>query len=85
MDDRATYLVEALAHCAQCHTPRNILGGLKTGAWLKGGKNPSGKGKIPSIHPSDLKWNKEEIVELFFELLPEFAHKETGKYLDQKM
>ena len=31
------------------------------------------------------KWNKEEIVELFFELLPEFAHKETGKYLDQKM
>ena len=29
------------------------------------------------------KWNKEEIVELFFELLPEFAHKET-KYLDQK-
>ena len=63
IDDRATYLVEALGHCAQCHTPRNILGGLKTGAWLKGGKNPSGKGKIPSIHPSDLKWNKEEIVE----------------------
>ena len=31
------------------------------------------------------KWNKEEIVELFFELLPGFAHKETGKYLDQKM
>ena len=31
------------------------------------------------------KWNKEEIVELFLELLPEFAHKETGKYLDQKM
>jgi mono/diheme cytochrome c family protein len=63
IDDRATYLVEALGHCAQCHTPRNILGGLKTDAWLKGGKNPSGKGKIPSIHPSDLKWNKEEIVE----------------------
>ena len=26
MDDKATYLVEALGHCAQCHTPRNILG-----------------------------------------------------------
>ena len=24
--DRGTYLVEALAHCAECHTPRNILG-----------------------------------------------------------
>lgn len=30
-------------------------------------------------------WNKAAIVELFFEMLPEFAHKETGKYLDQRM
>ncbi len=30
-------------------------------------------------------WNKQNIVELFFNLLPEFAHKETGKYLDQRM
>ena len=30
-------------------------------------------------------WEKEEIVQLFFELLPQFSHKETGKYLDQKM
>ena len=30
-------------------------------------------------------WDKEEIVKLFFSLLPEFAHKETGKYLDQRM
>jgi FlaA1/EpsC-like NDP-sugar epimerase len=30
-------------------------------------------------------WNKEDIVNLFFDLLPEFAHKETGKYLDQRM
>jgi len=30
-------------------------------------------------------WNKDEIVKLYFELLPEFAHKETGKYLDQRM
>ena len=31
------------------------------------------------------KWNKQDIVDLFFGLLPEFAHKETGKYLDQRM
>ena len=30
-------------------------------------------------------WRKDDIVELFFGLLPEFAHKETGKYLDQRM
>jgi FlaA1/EpsC-like NDP-sugar epimerase len=31
------------------------------------------------------KWNKDQIVELFFEMIPNFGHKETGKYLDGKM
>ncbi len=30
-------------------------------------------------------WTKEAIVELFFEMIPDFGHKETGKYLDGKM
>ena len=30
-------------------------------------------------------WTKKEIVELFFLMLPDFAHMETGKYLDEKM
>lgn len=30
-------------------------------------------------------WIKDDIVNLYFDLLPEFAHKETGKYLDQRM
>ena len=30
-------------------------------------------------------WDKQAIVDLFFDLLPEFAHKETGKYLDGRM
>jgi len=30
-------------------------------------------------------WKKEEIVELFFEMIPDFGHKETGKYLDARM
>jgi hypothetical protein len=30
-------------------------------------------------------WIKDDIVKLYFGLLPEFAHKETGKYLDQRM
>ncbi|MBD3796077.1 MAG: UDP-N-acetylglucosamine 4,6-dehydratase, partial [Epsilonproteobacteria bacterium] len=30
-------------------------------------------------------WTKKQIVELFFEMIPDFGHKETGKYLDSKM
>ena len=30
-------------------------------------------------------WSKEDIVKLYYNLLPDFAHKETGKYLDQRM
>ena len=30
-------------------------------------------------------WTKDHIIKLYFDLLPEFAHRETGKYLDQRM
>lgn len=30
-------------------------------------------------------WKKEDIVKLFFTMIPDFGHKETGKYLDSKM
>ncbi|WP_368881687.1 UDP-N-acetylglucosamine 4,6-dehydratase [Shewanella algae] len=30
-------------------------------------------------------WTKEEILRLFFTMIPDFGHKETGKYLDSKM
>ncbi len=33
----------------------------------------------------NLSWSKEEIVKEFFKLIPDFGHKETGKYLDGKM
>lgn len=60
---RGAYLVEALGHCAECHTPRDAIGGLKTSAWMTGAPNPSGKGQIPSIHPNDLTWDEAEIAE----------------------
>lgn len=31
------------------------------------------------------KWEKQAIVDLFLEMIPDFGHKETGKYLDSKM
>lgn len=30
-------------------------------------------------------WSKDDILKLYFEILPQFDHKETGKYLDQRM
>jgi FlaA1/EpsC-like NDP-sugar epimerase len=34
---------------------------------------------------SQMQWSKQDIVDLFFKMIPDFAHKETGKYLDAKM
>jgi FlaA1/EpsC-like NDP-sugar epimerase len=31
------------------------------------------------------RWTKAQVIELFLEILPSFAHLETGKYLDQRM
>lgn len=57
---RGRYLVEALGHCAECHTPRNALGGLDRNNWMRGAANPSGEGRIPSIHPDDLEWSAQD-------------------------
>ncbi|WP_286761133.1 UDP-N-acetylglucosamine 4,6-dehydratase [Salegentibacter sp. UBA1130] len=34
---------------------------------------------------TSLDWNKKEVVDLFFEMIPGFGHQEKGKYLDSKM
>ncbi len=57
------YLVEALGHCAECHTPRNSLGGLKRDLWLTGAPNPNGKGRIPGLTSDQLDWSEADIGE----------------------
>ncbi|GLQ35850.1 diacylglycerol kinase [Amylibacter marinus] len=70
---RGQYLVEGAGHCAECHTPRNPLGGLLMGKWLAGGQNPDGPGRIPNITPHALTWSAEEIAEyLATGFTPEF-------------
>ena len=36
-------------------------------------------------YKQNLQWSKDDIVKEFFRLIPDFGHKETGKYLDGKM
>lgn len=52
--NRGAYLVQALGHCGECHTPRNFLGGPKRDRFLAGGKGPDGKG-VPNLTPTKLK------------------------------
>ena len=61
-ETRGREIVEALAHCGECHTPRNALGGMDTGRWLAGAPNPSGEGTIPNITPAKLTWSSGELV-----------------------
>jgi mono/diheme cytochrome c family protein len=60
---RGRYVAEAMAHCGECHTPRNALGGLERDRWLAGAANPSGEGRIPNITPAKLTWSEDEIIE----------------------
>ncbi|MCC5985283.1 MAG: cytochrome c [Rhodobacteraceae bacterium] len=60
--ERGRYLVEALAHCAECHTPRDRSGGLDRAQWMRGAPNPAGRGRIPDITPGGLGWSAEDIA-----------------------
>jgi len=59
--NRGAYLVDALGHCGECHTPRNFLGGSKTSRYLAGGKLP-GEGSAPNLTPTRLKkWDTKDL------------------------
>ncbi|MCB2129227.1 MAG: cytochrome c [Rhodobacteraceae bacterium] len=62
-EQRGRYLVEALGHCGECHTPRNLLGGTERSRWLAGGPVPAGKGRFPNITPAGLTWSERDIAE----------------------
>ncbi|MGX9354164.1 c-type cytochrome [Roseobacteraceae bacterium S113] len=59
---RGRYLVEALSHCAECHTPRDALGRLDRNRWMAGAPNPSGRGMIPALTPDALSWDALDIA-----------------------
>ncbi|MDO9412301.1 MAG: cytochrome c [Pseudolabrys sp.] len=63
--NRGAYLVNGLAHCAECHSPRNALGSIVERQRFAGGPNPEGEGWIPNITQKALaKWEVSDIAEL---------------------
>lgn len=60
---RGAYLVQALGHCGECHTPRNFLGSPRSDRVLAGGMGPQGK-RVPNLTPARLKsWSDADIRE----------------------
>ena len=85
---RGAYLVRALVHCGECHTPRNAMGVMDWSRELRG--NPKGPGgEIPDLSPANKKgvvtWSREDIFEyLSSGMTPEgdFAGGEMAEVID---
>ncbi|WP_315782678.1 cytochrome c [Bradyrhizobium sp. SZCCHNPS1003] len=60
--NRGAYLVNTLGHCAECHSPRNALGGIVSAQRLAGGPDPEGQGFVPNITQKGLSdWSESDI------------------------
>ena len=61
--NRGAYLVNSLGHCAECHSPRNFLGGIISSQRFAGGPNPEGEGWVPNITQKGLDdWSAKDIA-----------------------
>jgi mono/diheme cytochrome c family protein len=61
--NRGAYLVNSLGHCAECHSPRNFLGGIIAAQRFAGGPDQEGKGWVPNITQKGLaEWSDKDIA-----------------------
>jgi mono/diheme cytochrome c family protein len=65
VQERGRYLVEAVGHCAECHSTRNIFGAIKPQTRFAGGPDPENTGFIPNITPARIgNWTEADISEM---------------------
>ena len=61
--NRGAYLVNSFGHCAECHSPRNLLGGIIARQRFAGGPDPEGKGWVPNItRKGTSDWSEKDIA-----------------------
>ncbi len=76
--NRGAYLVEAMGHCAECHTPRNLFGALQTDrAYAGNAEGPEGE-LVPNITAHDTgvgDWSRDELQEFL-----KFGERPDGEY-----
>ena len=49
--NRGAYLVEGPGHCAECHSPRNVFGGIISGSGLRAASTPRARDGCPTSRP----------------------------------
>ena len=75
--NRGAYLVNGPGHCAECHSPRNMLGAIVESERFAGGPTPDGKGFVPNITPAGLQhWGDDNIA---------WSQKDIASYLADGM
>jgi mono/diheme cytochrome c family protein len=65
--NRGAYLIEGPGHCAECHSPRNFLGGIIEARRFSGGPDPEGKGWVPNMTPHAdglATWSEKDVAYL---------------------
>jgi mono/diheme cytochrome c family protein len=64
--NRGGYLVEALSHCGECHTPRNQMGGRDLSRKMGGFISDQKGGSVPNITPDPKtgigEWSKGDLI-----------------------
>jgi mono/diheme cytochrome c family protein len=66
--NRGAYLVNGPSHCAECHSPRNLLGGIVASERFAGGPDPEGgDGWIPNITQAGIGKYSERDIERILE------------------
>ena len=66
--ERGAYLVNGPGHCAECHSPRNVLGGIVSSQRFAGGPVADGDDWAPNItplglqHSNDGPWSEKDIA-----------------------
>jgi mono/diheme cytochrome c family protein len=61
--NRGAYLVNSFGHCAECHSPRNLLGGIIAAQRFAGGPNLEGEGWVPNITQKGIgDWSERDIA-----------------------
>ncbi len=63
--NRGRYLVQAVSHCAECHSSRNVLGGIEEKTRYAGGRDAEGTGYVPNITPVGIgSWPAHDVARL---------------------
>jgi mono/diheme cytochrome c family protein len=61
--NRGAYLVNSFGHCAECHSPRNFLGGIVAAQRFAGGPNLEGEGWVSNITQKGLgDWSEKDVA-----------------------